>query len=301
MRRGKAYSGRMTQIATRRLGRTGHESSLAILGGAAFWGTTPEVAEQCFQLALAAGVNHLDIAPAYGHAELVIGPLVPNVRDRLFIGEKSGRTNPDGLRAQLETSLQRLGCDSFDLYQAHGVTDLAELDRRSPAIEAILRARDEGLTRFVGITGHDFGTAAAQLEALRRFDLDSVMLPVYPGALANPRYAADLAALLAEAAARDVAVMAIKAGAHRPWGDRVKTSTSWYEPFTDPALVARGVRFTLGTPGVHAFCTTGDVDVLPMQLAAAAAYEPLPAAERDALLAEAGDWPAIFPLELMAR
>lgn len=135
----------MSLLATRRLGRTGHQSSLAILGGAAFWGTTPEVTERSFQLALDAGVNHLDIAPSYGHAELVVGPLVPAVRARLFIGEKSNRTNPDGLRAQLETSLQRLGCDSFDLYQAHGVTDMAELDRRSPAIEAILRARDEGL------------------------------------------------------------------------------------------------------------------------------------------------------------
>ncbi|MGB8859827.1 MAG: aldo/keto reductase [Ilumatobacteraceae bacterium] len=291
----------MTQIATRRLGRTGHQSSLAILGGAAFWGSTAEDTERCFQMALDAGVNHLDIAPSYGHAELVVGPLVPAVRERLFIGEKSNRTNPDGLRAQLETSLQRLGCDSFDLYQAHGVTSIAELDRRSPAIEAILKARDEGLTRFVGITGHDFGTAAAQLEAVRRFDLDSVMLPVYPGAVARPQYAADLAALLAEAEHRDLAVMAIKAGAHRPWGDREKSSTTWYEPFTDPALVARGVRFTLGTPGVQAFCTTGDVEVLPLQLAAAAAYAPLSPAERDSLLTEAADWPTIFPLEEHAR
>lgn len=291
----------MTQIATRRLGRTGHDSSLAILGGAAFWGTTPEVTERCFQMAIEAGVNHLDIAPSYGHAELVVGPLVPSVRDRLFIGEKSNRTNPDGLRAQLEISLQRLGCDSFDLYQAHGVTDLSELDRRGPAIEAILKARDEGLTRFVGITGHDFGTPAAQLEAVRRYDLDSVMLPVYPGALAHPQYAADLAALLDEVARRDLAVMAIKAGAHQPWGEREKTATTWYEPFTEPALVARGVRFTLGTPGVHAFCTTGDVDVLPHQLAAAADYQPLSPAERDALLHDAAEWPTIFPLTEHAR
>ena len=291
----------MTQLATRRLGRTGHHSSLAILGGAAYWGSTAEETELSFHAAIDAGVNHLDIAPSYGVAELVVGPLIPAVREGLFISEKSDRTNPDGVRAHLETSLQRLGCDWFDLYQAHGVTDLAELDRRSPAIEAILRARDEGLTRFVGITGHDFGTAAAQLEAVRRFDLDSVMLPIYPGALANPQYATDLAALLAEAARRDVAVMAIKAGAHQPWGDREKSSTTWYEPFNDAERVARGVRFTLGTPGVHAFCTTGDVHVLPLQLAAAAAYEPLSPGERDALLAEAADWPTIFPLREHAR
>ena len=129
----------MSTIATRRLGRTDHHSSLAILGGAAFWNATPEVAEQHFHAALAAGVNHLDIAPSYGQAELVIGPLVPAVRDQLFIGEKSDRTNPDGVRPHLERSLERLGCTSFDLYQAHGVTDLDVLDRRGPAIEAILR------------------------------------------------------------------------------------------------------------------------------------------------------------------
>jgi hypothetical protein len=127
------------------------------------------------------------------------------------------------------------------------------------------------------------------------------MLPVYPGALANPQYAADLAALLEEAARRDVAVMAIKAGAYRPWGDQTKSSTTWYQPFTDETSVARGVRFTLGTTGVHAFCTTGDVDVLPLQLAAAAQYEPLSPADRDDLLTEAADWPTIFPLAEHAR
>jgi aryl-alcohol dehydrogenase-like predicted oxidoreductase len=286
----------MGHITTRRLGRTGHESSVAVLGAAALWGTSAEVTEQLFHAALEAGVNHLDIAPSYGHAELMVGPLVPAVRDRLFIGEKSDRTNPDGVRAHLERSLERLGCTTFDLYQAHGVTDLAELDRRGPAIEAILRARDEGLTRFVGITGHDFGTAAAQLAAVRRYDLDTVMLPIYPGALANPQYASDVAELMAEAEQRDVGVMAIKAGAHRPWAGRPRTSTTWYEPFTDGASVTRGVRFTLSTPGVHAFCTTGDVHVLPLQLAAAQSYEPLTPAERDELLAAAAQWPTIFPL-----
>jgi predicted aldo/keto reductase-like oxidoreductase len=231
----------------------------------------------------------------------VVGPLVPAVRSRLFISEKSDRTNPDGVRAHLERSLQRLGCDSFDLYQAHGVTGLDELDRRAGAIEAMLRARDEGLCRFVGITGHDFGTAAAQLEAVRRYDLDTVMLPVYPGALANPAYAADLAALTAEAARRDVGMMAIKAAAHQPWGVRTPTSTTWYEPWTDAGHLAQGVRFALDTPGIAAFCTSGDVDVMPLQLAAAAAYSPMAGSERSALLAEATEWPAIFPIAQHAR
>jgi aryl-alcohol dehydrogenase-like predicted oxidoreductase len=288
-------------MSTKRLGRTGHESSIAILGGAAFWEGNAETAAEGFRLALDAGVNHLDIAPGYGEAEVVIGPHIPPVRDRLFIGEKTARANRDGVRAQLETSLARLGCDSFDLYQAHGVTDLAELDRRAKAFEAILAARDEGLTRFVGITGHDLGTAAAQLEAVRRYDLDTVMLPVYPGALAVDQYRRDFEALMEECAARDVGVMAIKAAARRPWGTSAKTHTTWYEPWTDAERIAAGVRFTLSTPGVHAFCTPGDVRLLPLALAAAADTRPATDDEYDELLSSAGDDPIIFPLAANAR
>ncbi len=288
-------------LQTRRLGRTEHHSSLAILGGAMFWNTDEEATARAFQLALDAGVNHVDIAPSYGHAETVAGPLIAANRNRLFVGEKTGRKNPDGVRAELENSLTRLGCDSFDLYQVHGVVSLDDLETRAGAFEAILRARDEGLMRFVGITGHDLGTAAAQLEAVKRYDLDSVMLPVYPRAVAEPQYAADLAALLDEASRRDLAVMAIKAGAWRPWGDRDKTANPWYEPFTDAERLQRAVDFTLSTPGVHAFCTPGDITILPTVLAAAQGYEPMSPDAREALLAEASDWPSIFPLAENAR
>lgn len=288
-------------LQTRRLGRTEHHSSLAILGGAMFWNATDDETAQAFELALAAGVNHVDIAPSYGHAEVVAGPHIAAHRDRLFVGEKTGRRNPDGVRAELDTTLQRLGCDHVDLYQVHGVISLADLDTRAKAFEAILAARDEGLTRFVGITGHDLGTAAAQLEAVKRYDLDSVMLPVYPRALADPQYAADLEALTDECARRDVAMMAIKAGAWQPWGDRDKTANPWYEPFTDAERLRRAVRFTLSTPGITAFCTPGDTTILPTVLEAAAAYEPMDTPERDALLREAADWPIIFPIEEHAK
>src|SRR5262245_6550454 len=161
----------------RRLGRTGHESSIAIVGGAAFWASTPDVAAAGFEQAIAAGVNHLDIAPQYGDAEVVIGPLIPAVRDRLFIGCKTLRKNPDGVRDQLEESLRRLHTDHVDLYQLHGVTSIDVLDERHPAVAVMQQARDEGLVRHLGITGHDLGAPAAHLEALRRYDFDTVMFP----------------------------------------------------------------------------------------------------------------------------
>lgn len=285
----------------RRLGRTEHHSSIAVLGGAAFWDATPEVAERHFTAALDAGVNHLDIAPQYGAAEDVVGPLVPAVRDRLFVACKTLRKSPDGVRDQLETSLRKLGCEQFDLYQAHAVTDLDVLDERSGAIETMLRARDEGLTRYVGVTGHDLGAPRAHLEALRRWDLDTVMFPVYPRVWADPQYRADAEALLAECARRDTGVMAIKAVAWRPWGDRRPTATTWYEPFADHAHVARGVRFALSTPGVHAFCTPGDTTVLQLALRAAEQFEPMDAHEREAVLGTMADDEVIFPIAEKAR
>jgi predicted aldo/keto reductase-like oxidoreductase len=192
--------------------------------------------------------------------------------------------------------LERLGCDQLDLYQLHGVTDLGVLDERAGAAEVMLAARDEGLTRFVGITGHDLGTPRAQLEALRRYDLDTVMFPVYPRVWADPIYRDDAEALLAECAARDVGVMAIKAVARRPWGDGEVTSTTWYQPHTDMDRIATGIRFALSTPGVHAFCTPGDVRLLPLALAAAADVEPLDADERDAAMEDMSGEEIIFPL-----
>jgi aryl-alcohol dehydrogenase-like predicted oxidoreductase len=280
----------------RRLGRTGHESSVAILGAAAFARCSPEEADQGFHLALDAGVNHLDIAPGYGEAEVLVGPHVPAVRDQLFVADKSDRSNPDGVRAHLERTLERLGCDHLDLYQLHGVTSLDVLDQRAAAAEVLLAARDEGLTRFVGITGHDLGTPRAQLEALRRYDLDTVMFPVYPRVWADPVYRDDAETLLEECAARDVGVMAIKAVARRPWGDGEVTESTWYQPHTDATRIAAGIRFALSTPGVHAFCTPGDLRLLPLALAAAEDLAPLDEQSRQAAMDDDADEELIFPL-----
>jgi aryl-alcohol dehydrogenase-like predicted oxidoreductase len=283
-------------METRRLGRTGHFSSLAVLGGAAFWDSSPEVAAQAFDAALRSGVNHLDVAPQYGRAQELLGPLVPAVRDRLFVACKTLRHRADGVRAQLEDSLSLLGCDSFDLYQLHAVTSVEELDRRAGAIEAIVKAKDEGLCRWIGVTGHDLSAPAAHLEALRRHDLDTVMFPVNPRLWAHPGYRRDAEALLAECAERDLGVMAIKAAAARPWGERPHTSSTWYEPYTAPGEVERGVRFALSVEGVHAFCTPGDLGVLPVALAAANRFAPMDPGDRDAAVRQVASEPLIFPM-----
>ncbi len=286
-------------LGTRRLGRTEHESSVAILGGAMFWQGDPAETEEGFRLAAEHGINHLDVAPQYGEAEVQCGPHLEPVRDDWFVAGKTLRANPDGVRAQLETTLQRLRTDHLDLYQAHSVTSLEELDRRSPALEAICAARDEGLARFVGTTGHDLGTPAAQLEAVRRFDLDTVMFPIYPRLWAEPQYRADAEALLAEAESRDLGVMIIKSVAHKPWGDDEKTELPWYRPWTTPEAIQRGVHFALSTPGVAGICTPSDVSLLPAVIDACHAFaetgEMSESARQEAMNAQANE-PLIFPL-----
>jgi aryl-alcohol dehydrogenase-like predicted oxidoreductase len=283
-------------VEVRRLGRTGHRSSVAILGGAAFWDSDRDVAASAFTAALATGVNHLDVAPQYGRAQELLGPLIPAVRDGLFVACKTLRHSRDGVRAQLEESLRLLHCDHFDLYQLHAVTDLAELDARSGALEAIMSAREEGLCRWVGITGHELTAPAAHLEAVRRYDLDTVMFPVNPQLWSDSAYRHDAEALLDHAGDHDIGVMAIKAAAARPWAGRVHTSSTWYEPYTSEAEVSRGVRFALSVPGVHGFCTPGDLGVLPVAIEAAQRFAPMDVAEREEAMGSVTGEPSIFPM-----
>ena len=294
----------------RRLGRTGHLSSVAILGGAACWAATPDAAGAWLQLACRRGVNHLDIAPQYGQAEAVVGPHLAACRAEMFVAGKTLRANPDGVREQFDTTRRLLHAEVLDLYQAHAVTTLEELDRRSGALERILQLREQGLTRFAGITGHDLDVPVVFLEALRRFDLDTVMFPVYPALWRLPSYREPAEELLAVCGERDIGVMAIKAVAHRPWADRrpmadvasdeaaagARWATSWYEPAASDEDVDRGVRFALGTPGVHGFCTPGDIDLLPRVLNAADRVVPLTASERQDAVDAMASTELIFPM-----
>ena len=294
----------------RRLGRTGHESSVAVLGGAACWASTVEEAGAWLRTALAAGVNHLDIAPQYGAAESGVGPNIAAVREQLFVAGKTLRANPEGVQDQFDNTRRLLNADVLDLYQAHAVTSLEELDRRSPALEQIVALREAGHTRFAGITGHDLEVPRAHLEALRRFDLDTVMFPVYPALWSRPDYREPAEELLELCAARDIGVMAIKAAAHRPWADRRPLSdavagspetaerwaTSWYEPSTTDDDLDRGIHFALSTPSVHAFCTPGDIGLLGRVLASAERYRPMSDADRAAAIDAMASEELIFPM-----
>jgi aryl-alcohol dehydrogenase-like predicted oxidoreductase len=273
----------------RALGRTGHQSSVAILGGAAFWQTTVDVVAAAFAQAVAAGVNHLDIAPQYGMAEDLAGEVLPEYRDEMFVACKTLQRDAGGARAELERSLTKLRTDRFDLYQMHAVNtdeELAAVLAPGGAGEALVQARDEGLVSAIGITGHFQHVPRLFRAVLERLDLDTVLLPVNPPMLALPDYRSHYAALLQTAAERNLGVMAIKAVARGPWRTAEHTAATWYEPHRDPAAIREGIRFTLSQP-ITGFCMPGDVSLHPATLAAAQEFTPLSPDEIEARIATA--------------
>jgi len=256
----------------RRLGRTGHESSVLIYGAAALGEVTQEVADASVQEALDAGINHLDVAASYGDAELRLGPWMPRIRDQVFLATKTGDRDAEGAWRSINTSLERLQTDHVDLLQLHAVGDLTELDRvtgRGGALESAVRAKDEGLVRHVGITGHGDAAPSTHREALRRHPFDTVLTPMNVVLHRDAAFRSDYQELADEAARQDTALMLIKTVARQNWarGQEHRYAT-WYEPFDDQASITAAVSWALSLPGVTGLATPGDVGLLGMVIEA---------------------------------
>lgn len=266
-------------IATARFGRTGHDSTRVVFGAAALGGMTQERADQVLEVLLAHGVNHIDTAASYGDAELRIGPWMAEHRRRFFLATKTGERDGAAARAELERSLERLQVDSVDLIQLHNLVEPDEWETAlapGGALEAMVRARDEGLVRFIGVTGHGTRIARRHRESLERFPFDSVLLPYSFVAMQDEAYRADVEALLAVCAEQQVAVQTIKSVARRRWEPNAPgPHYSWYEPILDEAAVARAVRWVLARQQLF-LNTSSDARLLPVILAAAAETDEIP-------------------------
>jgi aryl-alcohol dehydrogenase-like predicted oxidoreductase len=280
----------------RRFGRTEHMSTVAIFGAAAFYETTPDVVDEAMEKIIDAGLNHIDVAPGYGMAEALLGPWIETERDRFFLGCKTQERSKAAAADELRNSLELLRTDRFDLFQLHAVTTMEELDQvmaSGGALEAIIAARDEGLTKYIGITGHGVDVPAVFLEALRRFDFDTILFPINFIQYGNPVYRGQAEELLVLCRERDVGTMIIKALAKGPWADKPKLYDSWYEPFDEAPLIQQAVNFAL-SQDVTGLCTTADVNILPLFLAACENFSPTSKAAQEALIAQAGQYEALF-------
>jgi aryl-alcohol dehydrogenase-like predicted oxidoreductase len=267
-------------------GATGHDSSRCIFGAAALGSVSKQDADRTLELLLEHGVNHIDVAAGYGDAELRVAAWLAREPGTFFLATKTGERTYRAARDEIHRSLDRLGVDSVDSIQLHNLVEIIEWETAlgaGGALEAAVEAREEGLVRFIGITGHGLSVPAVHLRSLERFAFDSVLCPYNWAQVQDPRYAETFEELAAVCAERSVALQTIKSLARRRWDGRAATAATWYEPLTEQADIDLAVHWVLGRPDVF-LLTTGDVDVLPRLLDAAERFAGRPADEEMARL-----------------
>ncbi len=258
-------------------GRTGHLSTRTLFGAAALGQVTQAEADQTLDTLLAFGINHIDTAASYGDAELRIGPWMKEHRQDFFLATKTEKRTYQEAKEELHRSLERLRVDSVDLWQMHILVDPVEwATAMGPggALEAFIEAREQGLVRFLGVTGHGTTTAAMHMRSLERFDFDSVLLPYNYTMMQNAQYAADFTALVAVCQERKVAVQTIKGITRGPWGDKPHNRATWYEPLEKQSEIDTAVHYVLNRPNFF-LNTAGDIHLLPKVLDAASRFQPV--------------------------
>ena len=277
----------------RQLGKTGHMSTVLTFGGAALWNATEAEAEAGIELAMEHGINHIDVSPMYGKAELRLGPWLEKHRKNVFLACKTNKRSKTKAWEALKQSLERLRVDHFDLYQFHAVDDLETLYTvlgSEGALEAVLEAKQQGLVRYIGITGHRPFT---HVEALKRFDFDTVLFPLNRVLAAHPDDYNDPVTLLKIAQQKKVGTIAIKAITKRPWEGNGHVYQTWYEPFDDQAEIDKSLWYTL-SQGVTTCALPGDLRLWPMLIDAAERFRPMNAPEQDEAIAQVMHYKPLF-------
>ena len=268
----------MSKIVTAPFGRTGHQSTRIIFGAAALGNVTQAEADQTLDVLLEYGINHIDTAASYGESEDRIGPWMQRgLRDKFFLATKTGDRTYIKARDSIKRSLERMKVDNVDLIQLHYLVDEQEWQTAlgpGGALEACIEAREQGLVKYIGVTGHDLVVPKMHLRSLERFDFDTVLLPYNYVLMKNPAYAAPFEQLLAQAKQRNLGVQTIKSITRGPWGKDVgdkKPQATWYRPFTEQADIDVAVSYVLNRDGIF-LNSAGDIHILPKVLDAAARF-----------------------------
>ena len=286
-------------IEKRPFGSTGHLSSAVIFGAAALGEVDQATADRVLDLLFEFGINHIDTAASYGDAELRIGPWMDSHRDDFFLATKTGQYDYEGARDEIRRSLDHLRTDHVDLIQLHALFHPGDWDQAfgpGGALEAVVEAREEGLARFIGVTGHGWTVAAMHQRSIEHFAFDAVLMPWNWYAAHHETYATDFEATAALCAERGVAVQTIKAIARGPWAAGVEPShVTWYQPLENEADIRQAVHWLLARPGIF-LNSVGDVNLLPAVLRAADELGEAPNDEDMAALSERAGFASIFGL-----
>ncbi len=265
-------------IQKKQFGRTGHESTRTLFGAVALDQRTREECDSTLEMLLEYGVNHIDVAAEYGNAELQLAPWLKSHRSDFFLATKTSKRTYQEAKDELHRSLERMGVDHVDLWQMHYLVNPEQWEiAMGPggALEAFIEAKEEGLVRFLGVTGHWLAVPRMHLRSLERYDFDSVLLPYNYVLMQNETYAAEFNQLMQVCLERNVAVQTIKSIARGPLGDREKLYSVWYDPLTREDAIYNAIHWVLGNENVF-LNTAGDIGLLKIILEAAAQYEGRP-------------------------
>jgi len=284
-------------VESRRLGKTGHYATILTLGGFGVGQLSQKDADKAIELAMQHGVNMIDVAPSYDDAELRLKPWIKKHRTRFFLAEKTIERTKEKAWKELKRSLGRLGTDHFDLYQFHAVGTMDELKKifgKDGAIEAFKEAKETGLIKYIGITGHS--DLRVLLKAFELFDFDTVLAPINLASMTNPKPVNDFRSLLNLAVNRDVGVITIKAVSKRRWIGEHRYGT-WYEPVDDQKSIDMALWFTLSQAGVATYSMPGDVRLWPAVLDAAERFRKISEQEQEGFIKYAGEhgFKPLFP------
>jgi aryl-alcohol dehydrogenase-like predicted oxidoreductase len=291
-------------VEKRRLGRTGHMSSIITLGCAVLgWGyaRSQEECDKIIELALSHGVNHFDVAPAYGEAELRLRPWMKDYRGEIFLACKTGKRTKKEAAEELKRSMERMGVDYIDLYQFHGLDNSEDLEVAfgpDGALQAMLEARDEGKIKYIGITSH---RPPIIIEALNRFDLDTVLFPMNFVLGKHRCPDNDYEPILKLAKEKDIGIIVMKAFAKGRWPPPLdeqpvekRPYSTWYEPFTTQTEIDQCVSFVL-SHDITTVTSASDSQLLPKVIIAAESYRKLTLDEQKQLIEQAASLKPLFP------
>ena len=279
----------------RRLGKTEHMSSVLTFGGAALFKVSQAEADATIEMAVEHGVNHFDVAPGYGQAEMHLGPWMEKHHKEVFLACKTTERSKTKAWESIKRSLETLRVDYFDLYQFHGVNDLEALNvvlGPGGALEAVLEAKEQGLVRHIGITGH---RPFVHVEALSRFDFETVLFPLNRVLAAHRNDYTDFTLLLEIVQQKDVGTIAIKAVAKRPWEASMRMYRTWYEPFDEQAEIDKSLWYTL-SQGITTAAMPADARLWPLIIDAAERFRMLDEHEQEEAVSEVRRYKSIFPM-----
>jgi predicted aldo/keto reductase-like oxidoreductase len=252
-------------------GSTGHKSTATLFGAAALGNVSQEIADDVLKLLLDHGVNHIDTAASYGNSELRIGPWMGEHREKFFLATKTGERTYNAAKKEFNNSLKRLQVGNVDLLQLHNLVHPDDWDKamgEDGALKAAVEARDQGLVKFIGITGHGLLAPTMHKRSLERFEFDSVLTPWNYPLYKNARYKKEFEELVKTCKDRGVAVQTIKSVTKGPWAEKPRTRRTWYEPLEAQKDLDLAVSWIIGQEGIF-LNTAGDVDILPKVLDAA--------------------------------